>query len=189
MQGIFTQCCVSINRILKLSIPMQTYNDIKGRWSMQGGAFTLCIHHVQSDPFASPSRVSVEVHPDSPPLTLQKVSFLHSATLRIPTPYPLTLSQKILGPPTLSRENLQAWQSKLISANLYARIGRAIKLAAQNRTAMTITTPTVNCEVQGNAGTVFQETSGACHTQAPLFATIATTVYWTSLELKLNCTH
>ncbi len=42
---------------------LQAYNDIKGRWIMQNNAFVLCIDHVQSDPYASPSRIRVEVGP------------------------------------------------------------------------------------------------------------------------------
>ena len=41
--------------------PPQAYNDIKGRWSMQDKSFVLSIEHVQADPYASPSNLSVEV--------------------------------------------------------------------------------------------------------------------------------
>lgn len=47
---------------LSTEIRLQAYNDIKGHWGMQNNAFVLCIDHVQSDPYASPSRVRIEVN-------------------------------------------------------------------------------------------------------------------------------
>lgn len=41
------------------AIHLQAYNDVRGRWNL--GAFLLCIDHIQSDPFAPPSKFRLQV--------------------------------------------------------------------------------------------------------------------------------
>lgn len=47
--------------------PYGYYKDLRGR-RYRVGPYSLCCDHVQGDPFAAPSRVSVEVPPDVPAL-------------------------------------------------------------------------------------------------------------------------